>query len=35
MSSANRSNVLAIGIDAAEGTLVRQLIEQGWMPALG
>lgn len=35
MSSANRSNVLAIGIDAAEGTFVRQLIEQGGMPALG
>jgi predicted AlkP superfamily phosphohydrolase/phosphomutase len=35
MSSANRSNVLAIGIDAAEGTFVRQLIQQGGMPALG
>jgi predicted AlkP superfamily phosphohydrolase/phosphomutase len=35
MSSANGSNVLAIGIDAAEATFVRQLIEQGDMPALG
>jgi predicted AlkP superfamily phosphohydrolase/phosphomutase len=34
MSSANGSNVLAIGIDAAEATFVRQLIEQGEMPAL-
>lgn len=34
MSSANGSNVLAIGIDAAEATFVRQLIEQGDMPAL-
>ena len=34
MSSANGSNVLAIGIDAAEATFVRQLIERGEMPAL-
>jgi len=34
MSSANASNVLAIGIDAAEATFVRQLIELGEMPAL-
>lgn len=34
MSSVNGSNVLAIGIDAAEATFVRQLIEQGEMPAL-
>ena len=34
MSSANGSNVLAVGIDAAEATFVRQLIEQGEMPAL-
>ena len=35
MSSDNRPNVLAIGIDAAEGTLVRHFIEQGELPALG
>lgn len=34
MSSGNASNVLSIGIDAAEATFVRQLIEQGEMPAL-
>jgi predicted AlkP superfamily phosphohydrolase/phosphomutase len=34
MSSASGINVLAIGIDAAEATFVRQLIEQGDMPAL-
>jgi predicted AlkP superfamily phosphohydrolase/phosphomutase len=34
MSSANGSKVLAIGIDAAEATFIRQLIEQGEMPAL-
>ncbi len=34
MSSANGSNVLAIGIDAAEASFVRQLIERGEMPAL-
>jgi predicted AlkP superfamily phosphohydrolase/phosphomutase len=34
MSSGKGSGVLAIGIDAAEATLVRQLIEQGEMPAL-
>ena len=38
MSSKNNydnSSVLAIGVDAAESTVVRQLIEQGQMPALG
>lgn len=30
----NGSKVLAIGIDAAESTLVREMIEQGEMPAL-
>lgn len=34
MSTANGSNILAIGIDAAEGTFVKQLIELGEMPAL-
>jgi len=34
MSTANGANVLAIGIDAAESTLVRQLIEQDELPAL-
>ena len=34
MSTANGSSVLAIGIDAAEGTFVKQLIEQDEMPAL-
>jgi predicted AlkP superfamily phosphohydrolase/phosphomutase len=34
MSTANGANVLAIGIDAAESTLVRRLIEQDKMPAL-
>ena len=31
----NNSSVLAIGIDAAESTLVRQMIEQNELPALG
>ena len=34
MSTGRGSSVLAIGIDAAESTLVRQLIEQNEMPAL-
>ena len=34
MSTGNGSRVLAIGIDAAEPALVRQLIEQNQMPAL-
>jgi predicted AlkP superfamily phosphohydrolase/phosphomutase len=34
MSTGNDSRVLAIGIDAAESTLVSQLIEQNEMPAL-
>jgi predicted AlkP superfamily phosphohydrolase/phosphomutase len=34
MSSGNHSSVLAIGIDAAESTLVQRLIEQNEMPAL-
>lgn len=34
MSTGNGSNILAIGIDAAESTLVRQLIEENEMPAL-
>jgi len=34
MSRANGSNVLAIGVDAAEATFVRQLIDQGELPAL-
>ena len=35
MSSANKNSpVLAIGIDAAESTLVRQMIEQNELPAL-
>jgi|GEM_PF-1079710 len=34
MSTSNGPSVLAIGIDAAESTLVRQLIEQNEMPAL-
>jgi len=35
MTSAGAAPVLAIGIDAAESTLIRQLIEQNKMPALG
>src|SRR6185295_5092774 len=34
MSSGNGSKVLAIGIDAAESTLVRQLMEENELPAL-
>jgi predicted AlkP superfamily phosphohydrolase/phosphomutase len=34
MSTSKDSRVLAIGIDAAEGTLVKQLIDLGEMPAL-
>lgn len=34
MSTGKSSSVLAIGIDAAESTLVRQLIERNEMPAL-
>ena len=34
MSTENNSSVLAIGIDAAESTLVRQMIEQNELPAL-
>jgi len=34
MSTGNDSSVLAIGIDAAESTLVKQLIAQDEMPAL-
>jgi predicted AlkP superfamily phosphohydrolase/phosphomutase len=34
MSSGNHSSVLAIGIDAAESTLVQRLIEQNELPAL-
>lgn len=34
MSTGNHSSVLAIGIDAAESTLVKRLIEQNEMPAL-
>lgn len=34
MSTKSGSSVLAIGIDAAESTLVRQMIEHGEMPAL-
>jgi len=34
MSIGNDSRILAIGIDAAEATLVRRLIEQGELPAL-
>jgi predicted AlkP superfamily phosphohydrolase/phosphomutase len=34
MSTSNGSTVLAIGIDAAEGTFVKQLIEHDEMPAL-
>ena len=34
MSDGRGPGVLAIGIDAAEATLVRQLIEQGELPAL-
>src|SRR5258708_36521638 len=34
MSTTNGSRVLAIGIDAAEATFVKQLIELGEMPAL-
>jgi predicted AlkP superfamily phosphohydrolase/phosphomutase len=35
MSSSDTSSVLAIGIDAAEATLVRRMIEQNELPALG
>ena len=35
MSSASRTRVLAVGIDAAEPTLVRELIDRGRLPALG
>jgi predicted AlkP superfamily phosphohydrolase/phosphomutase len=35
MTSAGGPCVLAIGIDAAEATLVRQLIDEGELPALG
>lgn len=35
MTSAGGPRVLAIGIDAAEATLVRQFIDQGELPALG
>lgn len=34
MTNRKASSVLAIGIDAAEGTFVKQLIERGEMPAL-
>jgi predicted AlkP superfamily phosphohydrolase/phosphomutase len=34
MSTSKGSRVLAVGIDAAEATLVRKLIEQDEMPAL-
>lgn len=34
MSTSNGSRILAIGIDAAEASFVRQLIEQGELPAL-
>lgn len=34
MSTNNGSRVLAIGVDAAEGSFVKQLIEQGEAPAL-
>ena len=34
MNTKRDSNVLAIGIDAAESTLVQRMIEQGEMPAL-
>jgi predicted AlkP superfamily phosphohydrolase/phosphomutase len=34
MSTGNGSRTLAIGIDAAEGSLVRRLIDQGELPAL-
>jgi predicted AlkP superfamily phosphohydrolase/phosphomutase len=35
MSSSHNSSVLAIGIDAAEATLVQHMIEQHELPALG
>ena len=35
MSTNRNSSVLAIGIDAAESTLVRRMIQQGELPALG
>jgi predicted AlkP superfamily phosphohydrolase/phosphomutase len=35
VSTNNGPSVLAIGIDAAESTLVREMIERGEMPALG
>lgn len=35
MNTDDNRSVLAIGIDAAESTLVRQMIEQDEMPALG
>ncbi|HLN98285.1 MAG TPA: alkaline phosphatase family protein [Pyrinomonadaceae bacterium] len=34
MSTSNGSSVLAVGIDAAQGTFVKQLIEHDEMPAL-
>jgi predicted AlkP superfamily phosphohydrolase/phosphomutase len=34
MARTNDSNVLAIGLDAAEGTFVKRLIDRGEMPAL-
>ena len=34
MSNDNGPSVLAIGIDATEGTLVRKLIEQDKLPVL-
>jgi predicted AlkP superfamily phosphohydrolase/phosphomutase len=34
MNAVNKGHVLAIGIDAAEPTLVRRLIERGELPAL-
>lgn len=34
MSAGNDSRVLAIGIDAAEGALVKRLIDEGEMPSL-
>ena len=35
MNTANTTRVLAIGIDAAEATFVRQLIDENELPALG
>lgn len=34
MNTGNESRILAIGIDAAEATVVRRLIEQGELPSL-